>query len=120
MLPIPNASCGVPVTSTDLLNVTVTSIRSPRSNVSLTSGEPSVTPVTTGGPCAPSTLCAALFDIADVPNPRLAAVDPSRASLIDPPFNPSALAPTLNPSESLSAACTAYRNVSVFVPVPEA
>ena len=108
----------MPVTSTALLNVTVTAIVSPRSKVSPTTGEPIDNPLTLGGPCVPSTLCAAAFAIAFDPNPSPAAVAPSRASTIVPPFSASAFDPMPSPSESLSAACTVYRNVSVLVPVP--
>ena len=54
----------------------------------------------------PSTMWSPSLVIAFVPSPRLAATAASRASLIFPPFNPRALAPTLIPSVSLSAACT--------------
>ena len=104
--PIVSASCGVPVTSTALVNVTVTSIRSPRSKVSPTAGDPTATPATLGGPRAPSTLWAAAAAIAFAPSPKLAAVLPSRASAIPPPFNASALAPMPTPVESASAAIT--------------
>ena len=55
----------------------------------------------------PFTLCAALFDTAFAPRPKPAAVAPSRASAIPPPFSVSAPAPMLIPSESLSVAATA-------------
>ena len=59
--------------------------------------------------------------IAFVPSPRLAAVVPSRASLIDPLFSVSAFAATLIPSLSLSDACTVYRKVRVVAVLePEA
>ena len=96
----------MPPTSTALLNVTVTSIRSPRSNVLPTAGEPIATPVTPAGPWAPSTMWSPSLVIAFAPSPRLAAVVPSRASLIVPVFSVSAVAPTLSPSLSLSAATT--------------
>ena len=96
----------------------MTSIRSPRSNSSPTAGEPIATPVTSGGP--PSTLWLALFSIAFVPSPRLAATVPSRASLIDPLFSVSAVAPMLIPSVSASAFTTVYWKVKLSVPEPDA
>ena len=96
----------MPVTSTALLNVTVAATVSPRSKVSPTTGDAIDSAVTPGGPCAPSTLCDAAFAIAFVPRPRLAAVEPSRASTIVPPLSVSALAPMLNPSLSASDAAT--------------
>ena len=90
-----------------MLNVTCTSIVSLRSKVSPTAGEPIVKPVTDGATKVPSTLCAALFEIAFVPKLRVAADPPDRASLIVPPFSANALAPMLIPSVSVSAAATA-------------
>ena len=55
----------------------------------------------------PFTLWAALFEMAFAPRPRPAAVAPSRASAIAPPFRVSAAVPMLIPSASLSAAATA-------------
>ena len=100
--PIPSASCGVPVTSTALLNVTVATTVSPRSNVVPTGGEATVRFVTPGGPCRPSTLCAAAFVTALDPKPSAAAAAPGRTSAIVPPFSVSALAPMLIPSVSAS------------------
>ena len=102
--PIVSASCGAPVTSTALLNVTVATIVSPRSKVSPTGGEPKTRPLTPGGPWLASTLWAAAFAIACAPRPSAALVDvPLR---IVPPLSDSALAPTPIPSESASPTST--------------
>ena len=106
-VPIVRKIRGVPVTSTALLNVTVAQMVSPRSKVSPTTGDATATPATPGGPRALSTLWAAAAAIAFVPRPRPAAVLPSRASAIVPPFSASAVAPMPIPSESASPAATA-------------
>ena len=102
--PIPSASCGAPVTSTDLLNVTVATIVSPRSYVELDNGAFSDNPVTAGGPCAPSTLWALDGTTTWLPSPSLAFAD--AVLWIVPEFSVRALAPTLIPSGSLSVATT--------------
>ena len=87
-----------------MLNVTVATIVSPRSYVALDNGAFSDSPVTPGGPCAPSTLWLPAFTIAV--SPSVAACVASRASLIAPLFSASAVAPMLIPSASVSVART--------------
>ena len=107
--PIPRTMRGgeLKFTSTARFHVTVTSIQSPALNVeSLDDGDEIDTPVTPV-PMLPSTLCAAAFAIAWAPSARF-AFTVSPATLIVPPFSTST-GPTLNPSASLSDACTKYR-----------
>ena len=114
-----SASRGAPVTATALLNVTVTSMVSPRSNVSPTNGSPIATAATPAGPRLLSTRWFAASVTACVPSPRLAAPTPERASFTVPPLSASAPAAMLTPSGSASPSAVSYRNTSSLVPVPD-
>ena len=108
MDPIVIANCGLPVTTIALSNTTRTVIGSPRSYVESRVGVVvKYTSLTMGAfPRVPSTLWAASLAIAFAPRPKPAAVLPSRASAIAPPFSARALAPMPMPFESESAAIT--------------
>ena len=95
------------MTSTDLSNVTRTVIVSATSKVSpLTGLLVIVTSLTVGVVCwLPSTLWLVELATAWVPRPSVASVVPPLILMV-PPFNVSALAPMLMPSESLSDDCT--------------
>ena len=116
-MPIPKASCGVPVTSTFPLNATATRIRSARPYVlsAATGVLATATPVTVRLAVPPCTLWAAGFAIVWPLRLSIAFFEPS---LIVPLFSDNALAPMLNPSASASDDATTYRNTSDAVPVP--
>ena len=88
----------------------MTSIDSPRSNVSPTAGEPIATPLTAGA--RPSTLWFVLSEIAFVPSARF-AVELSAVVVIVAPLRSSPLAGTVMPFVSRSVDTTAYLNCMV-------
>ena len=119
-MPIPNASCGVPLTVTGRVNVTDTSICSSSSYVLLLAGLLAIAAPFTADAVnvPPATLWLELLSIAFAPSPSSASNAPPATS-IDPLFSDSAFAAMLIPSLSVSPDTTVYRNTSDAVPVPE-
>ena len=115
-MPVSSVSVGVPVTVTDSLNATVTSITSPALYVPfdlvdvtfVTSGAAVSIIKTLFAPSEPAVPGAGRVSVASLPPP----------SWIVPPPSASALASTQSKSVLVSPAWTIYWNVSVAVPLP--
>ena len=75
-----------------------------------------ISPLGAAATLRPSTAWPEASERAWSPRPSVALV--AVALRIAPPLRASAVAPTLTPSRSESAAATVYRNVRVFVPLP--
>ena len=106
-MPIPSASCGVPVTVTGRVNVTATSMVSLRPYVLLLAGLLAIAAPFTAAAVnvPPATLWLPLFSMALAPRPSNASVVPLATSIV-PLFNPSASAAMLSPSVSASPETT--------------
>ena len=116
-----NANCGRPVSAKGRSKKSRTPISSPTSYVeSLAGVVVNHTSLTTGAPATlPSTLCAALFEIAWLPRPSAALVVPCPTTRTWP-SQQSASAAMLIPFASESEGDTTYSNSSDDVPPPRA